>query len=39
MTKAGKQRYYLYLNTRKTGLIKAAEVVLLESKIRSGIND
>ena len=31
MTKAGKQRYDLYLNTRQTGLIKAAEAVLLES--------
>ncbi len=31
MTKSGKQRYDLYLNTRQTGLIKAAEAVLLES--------
>lgn len=31
MTKAGKQRYDLYLNTRKTGIIKAAEAVVLES--------
>ncbi|MCW8931605.1 MAG: type II toxin-antitoxin system HipA family toxin [Gammaproteobacteria bacterium] len=31
MTKANKQRYDLYLNTQETGIIKAAEVVLLES--------
>ena len=31
MTKASKQRYDLYLNTLETGLIKAAETVLLES--------
>ena len=31
MTKADKQRYDLYLNTQQTGVIKAAEAVLLES--------
>ena len=31
MTKVSKQRYDLYLNTQQTGVIKAAEAVLLES--------
>ena len=31
MTKTSKQRYDLYLNTQNTGIIKAAEAVLLES--------